>query len=33
VYPDENHSLKVPSYLVHRMSSNIDWFDRWLRAP
>jgi dipeptidyl aminopeptidase/acylaminoacyl peptidase len=33
VYPDQNHSLDVPSYLVHRMSSNIDWFDRWLRVP
>jgi dipeptidyl aminopeptidase/acylaminoacyl peptidase len=33
VYPDQFHSLDVPSYLVHRMSSNIDWFDRWLRTP
>jgi dipeptidyl aminopeptidase/acylaminoacyl peptidase len=33
VYPDQNHSLDVPSYLVHRMESNIDWFDRWLRKP
>ncbi len=23
VYPDENHGLTVPSYLVHRMRSNI----------
>jgi dipeptidyl aminopeptidase/acylaminoacyl peptidase len=29
-YPDENHSLEVPSYLVHRMQSNIAWFDQWL---
>ena len=39
VYPGENHSLVVPSYLVHRMRNNIAWFDRWLlrearyRAP
>lgn len=31
VYPGENHGLEVPSYLVHRMRSNIEWFDRWLR--
>jgi dipeptidyl aminopeptidase/acylaminoacyl peptidase len=30
VYPGENHGLTVPSYLVHRMRSNIEWFDRWL---
>jgi dipeptidyl aminopeptidase/acylaminoacyl peptidase len=34
VYPGENHGLAVPSYLVHRMRSNIGWFDRWLvEAP
>jgi dipeptidyl aminopeptidase/acylaminoacyl peptidase len=31
VYPGENHGLEVPSYLVHRMRSNLAWFDRWLR--
>lgn len=31
VYPGENHDLSVPSYLVHRMRSNIAWFDRWLK--
>jgi dipeptidyl aminopeptidase/acylaminoacyl peptidase len=30
VYPGENHGLVVPGYLVHRMRSNIGWFDRWL---
>jgi dipeptidyl aminopeptidase/acylaminoacyl peptidase len=30
VYPKQNHELDVPSYLVHRMRSNIEWFDRWL---
>lgn len=31
VYPGENHALEVPSYLVHRMKSNIAWYDRWLK--
>ncbi len=30
VYPGQNHELTVPSYLVHRMRSNLDWFARWL---
>lgn len=34
VYPGENHGLTVPSYLIHRMRSNIGWYDRWLKeAP
>jgi dipeptidyl aminopeptidase/acylaminoacyl peptidase len=33
VYPGENHGLKVPSYLVHRMHSNLEWFKRWFSAP
>jgi dipeptidyl aminopeptidase/acylaminoacyl peptidase len=31
VYPGENHGLKVPSYLKHRMRSDIEWFNRWLK--
>ncbi|MEO8063691.1 MAG: S9 family peptidase [Pseudomonadota bacterium] len=31
VYPGENHGLTVPSYLVHRLRSNVGWFDRWLK--
>jgi len=31
VYPGENHELDVPSYLVHRMRADIEWFDRWLK--
>ena len=31
VYPGENHELSVPSYRVHRMRSNVGWFDRWLK--
>ncbi len=30
VYPGQNHGLDVPSYLLHRMRSNLDWFNRWL---
>jgi dipeptidyl aminopeptidase/acylaminoacyl peptidase len=33
VYPEQTHGLDVPSYLVHRMRSNIEWFDRWIKAP
>jgi dipeptidyl aminopeptidase/acylaminoacyl peptidase len=33
VYPGQNHELDVPSYLVHRMRSNLEWFDRWLSGP
>ncbi len=33
VYPGQNHDIGVPSYLVHRMRNNIEWFDRWLNAP
>ncbi|HTN14094.1 MAG TPA: S9 family peptidase [Sphingomonadaceae bacterium] len=31
VYPGENHGLSVPSYLVHRMSNDIAWYDKWLK--
>lgn len=31
IYPGQNHGLTVPSYLRHRMRSNIEWFDRWLK--
>jgi dipeptidyl aminopeptidase/acylaminoacyl peptidase len=31
VYPGQNHGLDVPSYLVHRLRSNLEWFDRWLK--
>ncbi|HET9474531.1 MAG TPA: S9 family peptidase, partial [Steroidobacteraceae bacterium] len=33
VYPGQNHELDVPSYRVHRVRSNIGWFDRWLKRP
>jgi dipeptidyl aminopeptidase/acylaminoacyl peptidase len=31
VYPDQNHELDVPSYWVHRIRANIEWFNRWLK--
>jgi dipeptidyl aminopeptidase/acylaminoacyl peptidase len=31
VYPGQNHELDVPSYLVHRMQSQLEWFGRWLK--
>ncbi len=31
VYPGQNHEIDVPSYLVHRMRSNLEWFGRWLK--
>jgi len=31
VYPGQNHELDVPSYLVHRMRANLEWFNRWLK--
>ncbi len=31
IYPDQFHSVKVPSYLVHRFRSYIDWFDKYLK--
>ena len=31
VYPGQSHGLDVPSYLVHRMRSDLEWFDRWLK--
>lgn len=31
VYPGQNHAVRTPSYLVHRMRSNIAWYDLWLK--
>lgn len=31
VYPEENHSLTVPSYIRDRMQRQLDWYDRYLR--
>ncbi len=33
LYPDENHGLSVPSYRRDRLQRNLEWYDRWLKAP
>ena len=34
IYPDEYHSLTVPSYLRDRIQRTLDWYGRYLdRAP
>jgi dipeptidyl aminopeptidase/acylaminoacyl peptidase len=32
VYPGQNHTLLVPSYLRDRMERSVAWYDRWLRG-
>jgi dipeptidyl aminopeptidase/acylaminoacyl peptidase len=32
VYPGENHALGVPSYLLHRLQTLLDWNDKFLLA-
>ncbi len=32
VYPGQNHGITVPSYMHHRVSGNLDWYDRFLKA-
>ena len=31
IYPGENHDLKVPSYLRHRLRRHVAWYDRFLK--
>ena len=30
IYPNQNHGIRVPSYLVHRYNSHLDWFKKYL---
>ena len=30
IYPNQNHGIRVPSYLVHRHQSHLDWFKKYL---
>lgn len=30
VYPDEHHTLDVPSHIGHRLQAYTQWFDRYL---
>ena len=31
IYPNQNHGLDVPSYLDHRLTNYVAWFERFLR--
>ncbi len=31
IYPNQNHGIRVPSYLVHRYNSHINWFKTYLK--
>jgi len=30
IYPNQNHGISVPSYLVHRYNSHLEWFKKYL---
>ncbi len=30
IYPNQNHGLSVPSYIVHRYQRHIDWYKKYL---
>ncbi|MEX0644981.1 MAG: alpha/beta fold hydrolase, partial [Parvularculaceae bacterium] len=32
VYPDETHEISTPSYLEDRLTRNLEWFGRYLKA-
>jgi dipeptidyl aminopeptidase/acylaminoacyl peptidase len=31
IYPNQHHGLTVPSYIVHRYNSHINWFKKYLK--
>ena len=31
IYPNQNHGIRVPSYLIHRYNSHINWFKTYLK--
>lgn len=31
IYPNQNHGIRVPSYIVHRLNAHINWFNRYLK--
>ncbi len=31
IYPNQNHGLRVPSYIVHRHNAHINWFNKYLK--
>ena len=30
IYPNQNHGIRVPSYLVHRFNSHLEWFKKYM---
>ncbi|MEY3151651.1 MAG: hypothetical protein RLZZ333_248 [Bacteroidota bacterium] len=30
IYPNQNHGVSVPSYIIHRYNKHIDWFKKYL---
>ena len=30
IYPNQNHGVSVPSYIIHRYQKHIDWFKKYL---
>jgi dipeptidyl aminopeptidase/acylaminoacyl peptidase len=31
IYPNQNHGVSVPSYIIHRYKRHIDWFNNYLK--
>ena len=31
IYPNQNHGISTPSYIVHRYTRYIDWFNKYLK--
>ena len=31
IYPNQNHGIRVPSYIVHRHNAHINWFNQYLK--
>jgi dipeptidyl aminopeptidase/acylaminoacyl peptidase len=31
IYPNQNHGVSVPSYIIHRFQKHIDWFKNYLK--
>ena len=31
IHPNQNHGIRVPSYIVHRHNAHINWFNKYLK--
>jgi dipeptidyl aminopeptidase/acylaminoacyl peptidase len=31
IYPNQNHGVSVPSYIIHRYQRHIDWYNKFLK--